>query len=118
MKNKLEDRSVEGTITVSYKILCDSDINKELTLSDLLQNEKIAKLIKSEFAKGSRNLELQCRDEGTLFMNSQREIHTFEVQKDDFADLLMFAEEDAKSKKLLKKDCQRVELVDINTNTI
>jgi len=108
---------LEGTITVSYKILCDSDINKEISLNTLLNNEKIAKLIKSEFAKGSRNLELQCTDEGAISINSQRDIHSFEVQKDDFADLLMFAEEDAKNKKLLKKDCQRVELVDINTTT-
>jgi len=42
-------------------------------------------------------------------------VHTFEVSKDDFADLLTLAEEDAKNKKLLKKECERVELVDITT---
>jgi len=42
-------------------------------------------------------------------------VHTFEVSKNDFVDLLVLAEEDAKNKKLLKKDCDRVKLVDIET---
>ena len=49
---------VTGTIIVTYKILCQADLNKIITLKELLANEKIAKVIKSEFAKGFRNIAL------------------------------------------------------------
>ena len=42
---------MNGTIMVSYKILCNTDLNKELSLEELFANEKVAKAIKSEFAK-------------------------------------------------------------------
>jgi len=118
---------------VSYKVLCDSDISKELLLEELLSNEKVLKTIKSEFAKGYRNIEVvQSKSDGsnsngnhesngsntvstTLSIQSIKKIYSFIVNKDDYADLLTFAEEDAKEKKLLKKECQRVELVDIET---
>ncbi|MDF1878077.1 hypothetical protein JHD46_00330 [Sulfurimonas sp. SAG-AH-194-C20] len=107
---------MKGTILVTYKILCKADLNKELTLNDLLSNEKIAKIIKSEYAKGFRNLILNAEpNESVIKIQTQKELHTFEVQKDDFADLLDLAEEDAQNKKLLKKECERVELVDIET---
>ena len=107
---------MNGTILVTYKILCKADLNKELTLNELLLNEKIAKVIKSEYAKGFRNLTLHAQpNESLIKIETQKELHTFEVAKDDFADILDLAEEDATNKKLLKKDCDRVELVDINT---
>ncbi len=109
---------MKGTIVVTYKILCKADLNKELSLNELLENEKIAKIIKSEYAKGFRNLSLNAEpNESVIKIQTQKELHSFEVDKDDFADILDLAEEDAQNKKLLKKECERVELVDISTNT-
>jgi len=107
---------MNGTIMVTYKILCDGDLNKEISLEELLLNEKVVKAIKSEFAKGLRNIALlSTSTDASLRIETTKELHSFEVTKDDFADILVLAEEDAASKKLLKKDCERVELVDIDT---
>ena len=107
---------MNGTILVTYKILCKADLNKEISLEKLLTNEKIARLIKSEYAKGFRNLTLLNGGiESSVKIETIKELHTFEVAKDDFADILDLAEEDAQNKKLIKKDCDRVELVDIET---
>ncbi len=101
---------------VTYKILCKADLNKEITLSTLLENEKVTKAIKSEFAKGFRNISLTANTkEASLKIETLKNLHTFEVAKDDFADILVLAEEDAANKKLIKKNCDRVELVDIET---
>ena len=108
---------MNGTILVTYKILCKADINKEITLHSLLQNEKVVKIIKSEYAKGFRNLELFAQpSDSVIKLETQKELHTFEVDKNDFADILDLAEEDASNKKLLKKECERVELVNIETH--
>ncbi|MEA2072849.1 MAG: hypothetical protein U9O86_04630 [Campylobacterota bacterium] len=108
---------MNGNILVTYKILCKADLNKELTLNELLANEKIAKVIKSEYAKGFRNLHLFAQpNESIVKIETQKELHSFEVAKDDFADILVLAEEDASDKKLIKKDCDRVELVNIETS--
>ena len=110
---------MNGTIKVTYKILCKADLNKEISITELLLNEKIAKIIKSEFAKGFRNIELlNTKEESSIKIETIKELHTFEVNKDDFADMLVLAEEDASAKKLLKKDCDRIELVDIETIAI
>ena len=107
---------MNGTILVTYKILCKADLNKTLTLEALLENEKIAKVIKSEYAKGFRNLALLADSASSCVkLETIKELHTFEVSKDDFADILVLAEEDATEKKLIKKDCDRVELVNIET---
>ncbi len=107
---------MNGTILVTYKILCKADLNKTLTLEALLENEKIAKVIKSEYAKGFRNLTLLADSVNSCVkLETIKELHTFEVSKDDFADILVLAEEDAVEKKLTKKDCDRVELVNIET---
>jgi len=107
---------MNGTILVTYKILCKADLNKSITLEELLLNEKIAKIIKSEYAKGFRNLTLLAdTKESFMKIETIKELHTLEVSKDDFADILVLAEEDAANKKLIKKDCDRVELVDIET---
>lgn len=110
---------MNGTIMVTYKILCKADLNAEITLEELLLNEKVAKVIKSEFAKGFRNITLlPSTQTANLKIETVKELHSFEVHKDDFADILVLAEEDASSKKLFKKDCDRVELVDIETLAI
>jgi fructose-1,6-bisphosphatase/inositol monophosphatase family enzyme len=107
---------MEGNIVVTYKILCESDLNTSIKLQELLLNEKISKAIKSEFAKGLRNIELVTEDkDATLIVETAKELYSFEVLKDDFADILVLAEENAISRKLFKKDCSRVELVDIET---
>ena len=107
---------MNGTIMVSYKILCNTDLNKELSLEELFANEKVVKAIKSEFAKGHRNLTLTPTVLHSSFkIQTIKEIHSFEVEKNDFADILDLAEEDAANKKLLKKDCDRVELVNLET---
>lgn len=107
---------MNGTIMVTYKILCNGDLNKEISLEELLLNEKVVKAIKSEFAKGFRNIALLSNTtDASLKIETTKELHSFEVTKNDFADILVLAEEDAATKKLLKKDCERVELVDIET---
>jgi len=108
---------VNGKIEVTYKLLCKNDVNKEIKISELLANEKIAKVIKNEFAKGFRNIDLVVDKENTdIFkIETKKELHKVDVQKDDFADILALAEEDASSRKLFKKDCNRIELVNIET---
>ena len=107
---------MNGTIMVTYKILCNADVDKEISIQDILSNEKIAKVIKSEYAKGIRNvILLSDKQESSIKIQTVKKLHSFEVQKDDFADILVLAEEDAANKKLIKKDCDRIELVDIET---
>jgi len=107
---------MDGTIMITYRVLCDSDFHADILISELLANEKITKVIKSEYAKGLRNLSLLAKEDATLTLETTKKLYTLEVAKDDFADLLSLAEEDANNKKLLKKECSRVELVDIATN--
>ena len=106
---------MDGKMIITYKILCDGDFSEKVSLSQLLENEKIQKVIKAEFAKGFRNISLGAKEDTTLYMETSKKLYTLEVDKDDFADLLTLAEEDANSKKLLKKECSRIELVDIET---
>jgi len=107
---------MNGKIMVTYRVLCSGDLNKEVTLNELLSNEKVMKVIKSEYAKGFRNIVVNSNDvDAKIKIETQKEVYTFEVEKDDFADILVLAEEDASARKLLKKECQRVELVDIQT---
>jgi hypothetical protein len=107
---------LEGNITVSYVILCDDDIQLDIDIRELLANEKIARLIKNEYAKGARNLLLDSsRAEGTVSLSKEKALHTFVIAKDDFADALSLAEEDARTKKLLKGKCTRIELIDLAT---
>lgn len=105
---------MDGKILVTYKILCKADFNLELSLEKLLSNEKVVKAIKGEFAKGIRNIDLSCKKNDTILkIETIKELHQFEALKDDFADLVSLAEEDATAKKLFKKDCIGIELVDI-----
>lgn len=106
---------MEGEIKVSYTVMCSSDVHQEVTLSALLQNEKIAKTIKNEFAKGLRNVMLDSYHEATIHIKTEKTVYEFTVQKDDFADILELAEEDARKHKRLKKECEGIELVDIVT---
>jgi hypothetical protein len=107
---------MNGKIMVSYKVLCKTDLNTQILLSELLCNERVQKTIKNEYAKGMRNIEVVGDiKECMVHIQTQKEIYSFEVQKDDYADLLVLAEEDALNNKRIKKDCDLVELVDIQT---
>lgn len=106
---------MDGMIKVSYTVMCKNDVNIELTLNKLLQNEKIAKAIKSEFATGLRNLALTSKINSEVTIKTAKEVYELEVSKNDFADLLELTEEDARKHKRLKKECDGVELVDIVT---
>jgi len=107
---------VNGNIEVTYKVVSENDLNLSISLEKLLKNDKVIKVIKSEFAKGYRNVDvnfdtqLNCN----IKLETVKEHYSFIILKDDFADIINLTEEDATNKKLLKKDCF-VELVDINT---
>ena len=102
-------------IKVSYTVMCKNDVSKELSLAEIFANEKVEKAIKSEFAKGLRNLVLSHKEEAEVFLKTQKEVFEMTVSKNDFADLLELAEEDARKHKRIKKECDGVELVDILT---
>ena len=102
-------------INVSYTIMCKNDVSKEVDLLEILANEKVMKAIKSEFASGLRNLALSQKEETMVYIKTQKEVYAFSVSKDDFADLLEFTEEDARKHKRFKKECDGVEIVDIET---
>ena len=102
-------------IKVSYTVMCKNDVNVEVSLSEILANEKVEKAIKSEFAKGLRNLVLTCKEETPIAIKTKKEVFEVVVSKNDFADLLELAEEDARKHKRIKKECDGVELVDILT---
>jgi hypothetical protein len=61
-------------IKVSYTVMCKNDLNKELSLTDILAKEKVAKVIKSEFAKGIRNLVLTHKEEADVFLKTKRDL--------------------------------------------
>lgn len=107
---------MNGNIEVTYKVVNKNDLNLTISLEELLKNDKIIKTIKSEFAKGYRNLDIVMGEElnDKFKLETVKEHHSFIVSKDDFADIMTLAEDDATSKKLLKKECF-VELVDIKT---
>jgi len=106
---------MDGTMKVSYKMLCDGDVYNEVSLAEILQNEKVAKAIKSEFAKGLRNIALSTSEDIQIVISTNKEIFEFEADKKDFADLIELAEDDAREHKRTKKGCSGVELVDFVT---
>lgn len=106
---------MEGTMKVSYKMLCDGDVYNEVQLTEILQNEKVAKAIKSEFAKGLRNIALSASEDIKIKISTDKEIFEFEAEKKDFADLIELAEEDARAHKRIKKGCNGVEVIDFET---
>lgn len=107
---------MKGTMKVKYKMLCDNDVYIEIELQDILNNEKVLKVIKSEFAKGLRNISVTSPENAKVEIATSKEIFAFEADKQDFADLIELAEEDAKEHKRIKKGCAGVEIVDFTTN--
>ena len=106
---------MDGTIEVSYTVMCKNDVRIEVALSELLTNEKVLRAIKGEFAKGLRNTEVSVKEDIPVTIKTAKTVYTFTASKNDFADLLELAEEDARTHKRLKKECEGVELVDIKT---
>jgi len=106
---------MDGKMKVTYTVLCENDVNKEVEIKEILRNEKVVKAIKSEFAKGLRNIALSAKDPATITIRTEKEHFEFMVRKNDFADLLELAEEDARKHKRLKKGCDGIELIDIIT---
>jgi len=106
---------MDGLIRVSYTVMCKNDVQKEISLTEILNNEKIIRAIKSELATGLRNLTLSIKEDTSIYIKTQKEIFEFTTSKNDFADLLEIAEEDARKNKRLKKECDGIELIDIIT---
>jgi len=106
---------MEGIIEVSYTVMCQSDVNKQIPVKELLANEKVMRAIKSEFAKGLRNILITAGEEDRISITTEKEVYEFIVNKDDFADILVMAEEDARKHKRIKKECEGIELVNIET---
>jgi len=106
---------MEGKMRVNYKMLCDSDVFQEIDLQTILKNDKVIKVIKSEFAKGLRNISVSSSDNAKIEISTQKELFEFEAEKKDFADLIELAEEDAKEHKRSKKGCLGIEIVDFIT---
>lgn len=106
---------MDGMIKVTYTVLCESDVYNEIDLHDILENEKVSKAIKSEFAKGLRNIQLSLKESTTITIKTEKKHFDFMASKNDFADLLVLAEEDAKKNKRFKKGCDGIELIDIIT---
>jgi siroheme synthase (precorrin-2 oxidase/ferrochelatase) len=106
---------MEGKINVTYTLICDKDTHKEITIEEIISNEKLVRLLKSEFAKGIRNLEVSSRGDAKVILKTEKELYSFVVDKQDFADLVELAEEDARLNKRLKKDCQVVKIMDFVT---
>ena len=95
--------------------MCQNDINETFSLTDILANEKVQKAIKGEFAKGLRNLALSCKEDTEIYLKTDKVVYEMTVSKNDYADLVVLAEEDARKHKRIKKECDGVELVDILT---
>lgn len=107
---------MEGQINITYTVICDNDIHMELSLTEILANEKVSSLIKREFTKGARGVVMDStRASGTIVIEKERKHYQMVIDKDDFADALTLAEEDAKKRKLLKSGCSMVELIDLVT---
>ena len=106
---------MDGKMKITYTVLCESDVNKEIGLDEILGNEKVMKAIKSEFARGLRHIQLSAKENATIALKTEKEQFEFLAGKNDFADLLELAEEDARKHKRLKKGCDGVELIDIIT---
>ncbi|MFA6145584.1 MAG: hypothetical protein WC691_12375 [Sulfuricurvum sp.] len=106
---------MEGNMKITYVVICDNDFEKTITGEELLADERVVKAIKSAFGDSGRNIEMQALCEAAIKLKTTRTEYSLEIPKDDFADALTLAEEDAKKNRRLKKGCERVMLADIET---
>ncbi len=101
---------MKGTMQVFFKILTGDSIS--VKLSDVLKNEKVVNVIKTNFGKGIRGAVINIQNECELTIEKENVIHNIEIQKKDFQDAMSFVEEYIEENKLNKKDFP-VEIVDI-----
>ncbi len=107
---------MEGQVEVQFTVLCENDFNKTIELSELLASEKVIKAIKSEFGEGARNLVVSTHSgDVKVSLHSEKKTHTHFIEKNDIQDILEMTEEYARSHKLLKGNCMRIELKDFST---
>lgn len=107
---------MEGQVEVFFTILCDNDFYKELTLSEVLSSEKVIKAIKSEYCEGARNLQVHSSSHDTMIkIHSEKKVYSHMIDKNDIQDILELTEEYARSQKLFKASCNRVELQNFKT---
>lgn len=102
-----------GQIIVSYVVENLSD-HKTMTLQQLLEFDSVKKAIIKEMG-GKRNSVFDSSNiAGQVTLSNRSEVFTLEINKDDFADALTFAEDDAKNNKRLSGD-KVVTLIDLQT---
>jgi len=107
---------MEGQVEVQFTVLCENDFNKEISLEELLSSEKVLKAIKSDFCEGARNLMIDSSvKEAKISIHSEKKVHSHIIEKDDIQDILELTEEYARSQKLLKGACSRIELKNFTT---
>jgi len=107
---------MQGSVKVFYKVLCDNEKSHEIYLNDLLEHNGIKKAIKSAFTSGRKDIDITCSDDDVkIFIEPHRDIHEMIIAKNDIQDMLSLAEEDAKKKRKLKKGCERIDIVDFET---
>lgn len=107
---------MEGQVKVEFTVLCENDFHKEIPLSELLRSEKVIKAIKSEFCEGARNLQISSGAyDAKIMISSEKQLYSHTINKNDIQDILELTEEYARSQKLLKGNCTRVELKDFTT---
>lgn len=107
---------MEGQVEVQFTILCENDFHKEISISDLLASEKVIKAIKSEFCEGARNISISSDiKDGKVIIESEKQPHKHIIEKNDIQDILELTEEYARSQKLLKGNCGRIELKNFKT---
>jgi hypothetical protein len=107
---------MDGQVEVFFTILCDNDFDKEVLLSELLESEKVIKAIKSEYAQGARNLQItSSQNDVSLKIHSDKKVYSHIIDKNDIQDILELTEEYARSQKLLKAGCNRIELQNFTT---
>ena len=107
---------MDGQVEVQFTILCDNDFHKELSLKELFLSDKVLKAIRSEFGEGARNLLVTAKEEETrVDLSSEKKVYSHIIEKDDIQDILELTEEYARSQKLLKATCSRIELKNFTT---
>lgn len=107
---------MEGQVEVQFTVICENDFHKEISLAELLRSDKVMKAIKSEFTEGARNILISSKAEDTtISLSSDKKVYTHIIDKDDIQDILELTEEYARSEKLLKGTCSRIELKDFTT---
>jgi len=103
---------MQGELKILFRVMVEDQ--KTIKLSEILNDEKCVKMIKSKYMKGVRNAEILDYEDIDILIGKKSEIHEIVIPKKDFQDAMSFVEEYAEQKKLTKKD-EQLEIVDIIT---